>query len=113
MIFRVELIGAPGTFLNRTRRGFFLVTAPFVTVVSLSVFLAVARRGGRRARLLLLRPPLFFFVGEDEGTVETGFKPVFAVVCLGGLFSPDFFSPAGGVAVTQRRHRCGPSSSMC
>lgn len=98
MIFRVELIGAPGTFLNRTRRGFFLVTAPFVTVVSLSVFLAVARRGGR-ARLLLLRPR-FFFVGEDDGTVETGFKPVFAVGCLGGLFSPDLFSPAGGVAVT-------------
>jgi hypothetical protein len=99
MIFRVELIGAPGTFLNRTRRGFFLVTAPFVTVVSLSVFLAVARRGGRRARLLLLRPR-FLFVGEEEGTVETGFKPVFAVGCLVGLFSPDLFSPAGGVAVT-------------
>ena len=99
MILRVELIGAPGTFLNRTRRGFFLVTAPFVTVVSLSVFLAVARRG-ERARLLLLRPPRFFFVGEEEGTVETGFKPVFAVVCLGGLFA-DLFSPAGGgLAVT-------------
>ena len=84
--------------MNRTRRGFFLVTAPFVTVVSLSVFLAVARRGGR-ARLLLLRPPRFFF-GEEDGMVETGFKPVFAVGCLGGLFCPDFFSPAGGVAVT-------------
>lgn len=100
MILRVELIGAPGTFLNRTRRGFFFVTAPFVTVVSLSVFLAVARRGERARLLLLLLRPRFFFVGEDDGTVETGFKPVFAVGCLGGLFSPDLFSPAGGVAVT-------------
>ena len=56
---------------------------------------------GREARSLLLLRPRFFFVGEDEGTVETGFKPVFAVGCLGGLFSPDLFSwELGGVAVT-------------
>lgn len=105
MIFCVELIGALGAVLKRTRRAFFLATRPFVTVLSLLLslsfsFLAFSSltslRRGEAARACLSRLLRIFFAGE---VIVESVKPAVAVGVRGGP-PADLFSPAERSAVT-------------
>lgn len=105
MIFCVELIGALGAVLKRTRRAFFLATRPFVTVLSLLLslsfsFLAFSSltslRRGEAARACLSRLLRIFFAGE---VIVESVKPAVAVAGREGP-PADLFSPAERSAVT-------------